>query len=482
VRAEQLAATSDPGAFAAYASGGTWQTAPHIEHILGYLRDVAAGTERRVEVFAPPRHSKSETLKYFAAWWLGRNPDKTVIVASYNDDLAADFGRAVRRILNAYGAELFGVTLAADSSAVNRFSISDHDGGLYAVGVGGSMTGRGADLLIVDDVIKSDVEALSDTTQRRHWNWWRSVVLPRMQPGAAMIVVGTRWSEDDLLGRLAEGGTFTVVRLPAVAEEDDPLGREPGEALWPAMYPTDVLAKIRAEQGGFWWAAQYQGTPQPVSGNLFNREFFRTYTESDGNYHLGSRHIPVDECVRFAICDTALSERKTADYTVIGMFALTPGRDLVLLERWRGRYTGPDQVKLIRRVYDEWEPAYIGVEAASPGLHTIQELQADLPVRQLRAEGDKVARATTAATYLEQGKVWFPKAEWRDEWDAELVTFPHAKHDDQVDVLSYAALQISKKKQRTRIGPNAGILTKPGIAHHSPGFEPRYRSIGRDTR
>ena len=149
------------------------------------------------------------------------------------------------------------------------------------------------------------------------------------------------------------------------------------------------------------------------------------------------------------------------------MFATTPDGDLLLLERWRGRYSGPDQVKLLQRVYEEWSPAYIGIEGGSAGLHTIQELQSDLPIKELKPDGSKVARATTAATYLEQGKIHFPKTKaWRDEWDAELVTFPHARHDDQVDVLAYAALQISNRKKRTSLAgwtfdPD---LLKPGIS------------------
>jgi predicted phage terminase large subunit-like protein len=463
---QQLAATTDPGVFAAYASGGTWHTADHLDYILDRLRAVAAGNQSRVEVFAPPRHGKSELLKYFVAWHLGRFPDKTVIVASYNDDLAADFGRAVRSILNAHGKELFGVELAADSSAVNRFQIANHAGGLYAVGVGGSMTGRGADLMILDDVIKSDVEALSETTQRRHWNWWRSVVLTRLHPDAAIVAVGTRWSVDDLLGRLADSGTFDVVRLPRLAEDDDPIGREPGDALWPAMFPSDVLKTIRTEQGGFWFSAMYRGIPEPVSGNMFPRDLFREYTETAESYQLSGTTIPTEDCVRFAIADTALSDKRTADYTVVAMFALTPKSELLLLERWRGRYSGPEQVKLMRRVCDEWNPAYLGIEAATPGLHTIQELQDTLPIRLLKPQGSKVARATTAATYLEQGKIWFPKKPWRDEWDAELVTFPHSKHDDQVDVLAYAALQIHKRRRVSL----AGWTIDPGLRKPPSAF------------
>jgi predicted phage terminase large subunit-like protein len=155
--------------------------------------------------------------------------------------------------------------------------------------------------------------------------------------------------------------------------------------------------------------------------------------------------------VRFAIADTALSDRNTADYTVIGMFTLTSKGDLLLLERWRGRYSEPEQVKLMRQVCDEWNPTYLGIEAATPGLHTIQQLQHTLPIRLLKPQGSKIARATTAATYLEQGRILFPNKPLRGEWDTELVTFPHAKHDDQVDVLAYAAQQINQRRRRKRI-------------------------------
>jgi predicted phage terminase large subunit-like protein len=447
MNARQAAATVDPAAFATYVSNGTWTPAAHLEHIIDKLRAVAAGELSRLLVFAPPRHGKSELLKHYAAWFLGRFPDKTVAVASYNDELAADFGRAVRAILNAHGKELFGVTIATDSSAAYRFSIADHDGGMYAVGVGGSMTGRGADLLILDDVVKSDVEALSETTQRRHWDWWRSTAMTRLEPGAAIVGIGTRWSVGDLLGRLADSGSFDVVRLPALAEDDDLLGREPGEALWPARYSTETLESIKAEQGGFWWASMYQGTPEPMSGNLFPRDLFREFTETTETYQLDGKTIPKVDCSRFAIADTALSDKRTADYTVIGMFDLTPDKDLLWLERWRGRYSGPDQVKLMRKVFDEWHPAWIGIEAATPGLHLLQQLESSLPVKKLKPIGSKIARATTAATFLEQGKIWFPRKRWLDELYTELVTFPHAKHDDQVDVLAYAAQQIAAKKR-----------------------------------
>jgi predicted phage terminase large subunit-like protein len=274
-----------------------------------------------------------------------------------------------------------------------------------------------------------------------------------LEPGASIVGIGTRWSVDDLLGKSADSGSFDVVRLPAFAEDDDPLGREPGEALWPDRYPVETLTKIRAEQGGFWWAAQYQGTPEPMTGNMFPRDSYREFTQTSDSYNLDGNIIPVEDCSRFAIADTALSDKRTADYTVIGVFAMTPDRDLLWLERWRGRYSGPHQVKLIRRVFDEWNPTWIGVEHATAGLHVIQQLETSLPIRHLKPTGSKTARATTAATLMEQGKVWFPKSKpWLDELYAELVTFPHSKHDDQVDVLSYAARQIAKRQRPNMAG------------------------------
>jgi predicted phage terminase large subunit-like protein len=238
------------------------------------------------------------------------------------------------------------------------------------------------------------------------------------------------------------------------------------------MFPRDTLEGIRTEQGAFWWAAQYQGNPEPMTGNMFPRDYFQTFTETDDAYHLAGKTIPVEDCDRFAIADTALSDKRTADFTVIAMFATTPAGELLLLERWRGRYSGPAQVKLLQRVYEEWAPAYIGIEGGSAGLHTIQELQGDLPIKELHPEGSKVARATTAATYLEQGKIWFPKKPWRDEWDAELVQFPHGKHDDQVDVLAYAALQITNRQKRVSLAgwdSTAGLLKPAGPFSHYHG-------------
>jgi predicted phage terminase large subunit-like protein len=468
---DQLKATLTPASLAEHASNGHWKPAPHLDLINRRLLDVASGQTRRLLISTPPRHGKSEMAKHLAAWWLGTRPDDNVIVASYNDDLAADFGRAVRNLLAEHGRSLFGIELATDSSAANRFAVKGRRGGLIAVGVGGSMTGRGGHLILLDDVVKSDVEALSEPVQRRHWNWWRSTVRTRLAPGGAIVAIGTRWSEDDLLGRLVASGHFDVLNLPALAEVDDPLGREPGQALWGEMYDQAYLETTKAELGEYWWSALYQGSPQPAEGLLFRRDTFRYYDQVGGQYRLDERLIPIDECRRFITVDTAISQRHTADYTVAAVWAITKDKDLLLLDRTRDRIPAPEQIKLIRRLHEEWLPEFIGVEDVAAGSTLIQHLRDDgLPIKALKADRDKVARASTAATYLEGGKVWWPKrARWLGEWEAELLVFDKGRHDDQVDCLAYAALQISNRRQRQSL---AGWTIDPDL--YKPGLSGSY--------
>jgi predicted phage terminase large subunit-like protein len=281
------------------------------------------------------------------------------------------------------------------------------------------------------------------------------------------VAIGTRWSEEDLLGRLVASGLFDVLNLPALSEDDDPLGRETGAPLWPDMYDEDYLETTKAELGEYWWSALYQGAPQPADGLLFRRDTFRYYEQVGGQYRLEERLIPVGDCRRFVTVDTAISQRQTADYTVAAVWATTKAKDLLLLDRTRDRIPAPEQIKLIRRLHEEWAPEFIGVEDVAAGSTLIQHLRDDgLPIKGLKADRDKVTRAATAAAYLEGGKVWWPKrARWLGEWEAELLVFDKGKHDDQVDAFSYAASQIRNKRSRTPlVGTLDPDLYKPGIS------------------
>ncbi|MFD7855154.1 terminase large subunit domain-containing protein [Streptomyces microflavus] len=278
-----MALRRSPGAMAAILTEGKEKQAKHLDLIDRVFRDIAAGRPRKVLITMPPRHGKSRRAARWAPlWYLSRHPDHRVMVASYSADLADDHGRWIRDAINAYGPQL-GLALHAGSKAANRFDLADPetgerlDGGLVTAGVGGGLTGKGAHLALVDDPIKDDADAQSPTMRKRLWEWWTSVLLTRIEPGGSVIVIQTRWHEDDLAGRILAGedaDDWTILDLPAIADsENDPLGREIGRPLWPVRYGLKALAKIRRSVGERVWWSLFQQKPRPMSGGVWKQEW-----------------------------------------------------------------------------------------------------------------------------------------------------------------------------------------------------------------
>jgi predicted phage terminase large subunit-like protein len=393
---------------------------------------------------------------FLPAWFLGTYPDRRVILAGHEADFAAGWGRRVRDILEEHGPSLFGVRLREDSAAAFRWDLEGHSGGMLCAGVGGTITGRGADLLIIDDPHKSAEEVQSSTSRQRVWEWWQAVARTRLEPGGSVVVVQTRWHEDDLAGRLLadDGEPWEVLSLPALAGDIDPLGREPGETLWPERYSLEELERLRRSVGSYWWAALYQQRPQPLGGGIFKRQSFRYYQLAPDGYLLrqpdgSTRFVADGSCVRFCTVDLAASVSTSADYTVVATWAQTPNRDLLLLDRVRARLEGPDQVPLLQRVNQQWHPSFIAVEKVAYQLTLIQHAtRQGLPIRPVTADRDKVSRALVAATRMEAGTIYHPQnASWLAEWEDELLAFSTGRHDDQVDVLAYAAIQIGSRSE-----------------------------------
>ena len=265
-------AKQSPLDFAEVCSGGWYHRAPHLELLNRKLLDCAERNVTRLMVFMPPRHSKSETISHFLCdWWLGTRPDENIILASYGQEWADHWGREARNTLNEYGQVVFGITVSDDSSAAGRWQVDGHRGGYKAAGIGGALTGRGADLFIIDDPVKNAEEAWSATIQQRNIEWWRSVARTRLEPNAVVIVIMTRWHTADLAGVImAESKEpWIVLELPAVAHDVDEMGRQEGEALWPARYPYEALMATRAEVGEYYWQAEYQQRPVLPEGLLY---------------------------------------------------------------------------------------------------------------------------------------------------------------------------------------------------------------------
>ena len=283
---DQLRATMEPAAFAEYESHGSWLRVTHLELLNRHLLDLHAGMTHRLLVSMPPRHGKSYLVsRVFPAWWLGTHPSDRIILCSYEAEFAASWGRQVRDLLDEHGQSLFGVSLKDDSQAAHRFDVAGNRGGMITAGVGGAITGRGANLLIIDDPVKSAEDSQSEAMSKRLWDWYRSTARTRLEPRGAMVIVMTRWHEADLAGRLLAdpgGEEWTVVNLPALAEDDDPLDRELGEALWPERFSKEDLEATKRALGSYLWSALYQGRPAPLDGDVFRKSWFESRKPLNG--------------------------------------------------------------------------------------------------------------------------------------------------------------------------------------------------------
>jgi predicted phage terminase large subunit-like protein len=421
----------------------------------------AVGRVRRLLVAMPPRHGKSTLVsQFFPAWHLGAFPRKRVMLASYAGDFAAGWGKKVRDVIDEFGREAFGISLRKSSAAAHRWEIEGYGGGMTTAGAGGALTGKGADLLIIDDPVKNAEQAASAVWREKTWDWFQSTAYTRLEPGASVVLVQTRWHGDDLAGRLLHeakfgGEQWTTLSLPAIAEDHDPLGRSLGEALWPERYPLTRLLEIQRTLGAFWWSALYQQRPSPATGGVFQREWFRYWSQQGDVYSLSDSSVRRDACWRFATVDLAVSERERADYTVACMWDVTPAGDLLLLDRIRERLSAPRLVAMIHRLSAKWRPDYLAIEKTGFQLAIVQQLRRDgAAVKPLVARGDKTSRAHAAAVRFEGGQVYFPAgASWLGELEAELLGFPNDPHDDQVDAVSYACLLVSQRHRgaaRTR--------------------------------
>lgn len=472
---DSLALTT-PAGLAFKASNGRWLPAAHLILLADRLVALARGDIDRLMVFMPPRHGKSELCsKYFPAWYLGTFPERRVILSSYEANFAAGWGRKARDILKEHGG-MFGVEVSEDSQAAAAWNLQGRQGGMDTAGVGGPITGKGADLFVIDDPLKNAEEAQSETIRNKQWDWWQSTARTRLHPGGKVLMMMTRWHEDDLAGKLladADTGAdqWEVLCLPAVAEQSDRLGREPGEALWPSRYSTSDLSKTKRASGPYWWSAMYQQRPAPEEGGIFGRETFRCWsTTGQGNMVTldtieGPRDISLDACTKFATIDPAVSTRETADYFVMSTWAISDYGDLLLLDCLRDRIAGPDQPDRIRSEYEKWRHHQIGVERMGYQLSLLQELvKQGLPVMPLDPDKDKVARASLAAARYKSGKIFHPKqAAWLHDFEEELLAFPNGAHDDQVDTVAYAARIASQVRPQARKQRDRGHTTTAGL-------------------
>ena len=425
---------------------GQWEgyaPAPHHRLIAQALHRVALGGTKRLMIFMPPRHGKSMLAsEFFPAWYLGVHPDHQVIAATYAQELANDFGRKVRNLCRTpQHATLFpGFSLSDDSQAACRFHTPQR--GVYqGVGVGGAATGRGAHLLLVDDPIKNREEAESETRRRLLKDWYTSTAYTRLMPGGAVVVIQTRWHEDDLAGWLLREHaheSWEVLNLPAIAEPGDPLGRAEGDALWPDAYPAAVLGTIRKTAGPRDWASLYQQRPAAMEGAIFRREHWRYFDPPADEPRALCQALGVFRVIQ--AWDTAFKAGEANDYSVGVTLGVSANR-YHLLDVWRARVEFPELRQAVVAQHQKWGSHAVLVENAASGQSLIQELQRNtrIPLQAIRADRDKVSRAHAVTATHAAGLVWLPNgAHWAADFTDEMASFPAAPHDDQVDAFVHA--------------------------------------------
>ena len=428
-----------------------YEATRHTALLCDHLEALERRDIERLAVFMPPRHSKSyHVSQRFPAWFLGRNPDQLVKLASYGADLAESNSRKVRALVRDKQRWPFSVSVSGDSFAVNLWHTANSAGEVGAVGVGGPLTGMGADLLVVDDPFKGPDDSGSALQRDRVWDWYTQVADTRMQPNGVQLLTQTRWHDDDLAGRILNsplGSTWTVLTLPAIAVDEDALGRGPGEALWPERFPLDRLEQLRKTMGSKSFNALYQQDPLPIKGTMFQPEWFER------------RYNALPARSTLAIIQTIDSAWRTGvsnDWSVIATWA-TDGLDYYLIDVFRKRLEYVDLRKAVQDKFAEQQPLKIYCEDASSGLALISELRrtTNLPIIGVPPRGSKQSRAEMATPYFEATRVVLPReAPWLDAWIAEHLRFPNGKHDDQVDTTAMAIIflnqSITRRPKRER--------------------------------
>lgn len=438
-----------------------YRVRPHLEHVSQVIAeavaDVERGMSRRLIIEMPPRSGKSTLATQHApAWILRQHPSWHLALVSHDPTLSTSWGRQIRRWVE--GGHVGDVQIAADAGAVQEWQTTA-GGGVLSRSTRGSLTGRGAKVMLIDDPHKDFVEAHSEVERQRIWDWWLTVAQTRLEPPSLVIVVMTRWHEDDLVGRLlsadheGDPADWTRVCIPAIAEEDDALGREPGEPLIsPLLEETAEEAAVRWEDvrravGTYAFSALYQQRPAPASGAIFDVGWWRYWTTDpakvtdDGRVRL----LPeLDGAVKVESWDMAFKDTKASDY-VVGQRWARAGPNRYLLAQVRGRWSFTETLRRVQEFADATVPTRL-VEDKANGTAVLDTLRDVLDgLIAINPKDGKEARARAVTPEVEAGNVLLPhptEAAYVSDLLSELRNFPHDAHDDQVDALTQALMRL----------------------------------------
>ena len=424
----------------------------HHRILADMLMAIEQGNKDRICVNIPPRHGKSQLVSiFFPAWFLGRNPNKKVMMVSHTTDLAVDFGRKVRNLIavDAYKAIFPTVALASDSKSAGRWN-TNVGGEYYACGVGSALAGRGADLLLVDDPhSEQDVINGNFSVFEKAYEWYTFGARTRLMPGGRVAIIQTRWHMDDLTGRVVRdmaqnerADEFEVIEFPAILDTTDKrTGASVQKPLWPEFFDLEALLRTKASMPVFQWNAQYQQEPTAEEAALIKREWWQEWELEDP---------PNCEYIIMSL-DAAAEKHNRADFTALTTWGVFFNEDadaynIILLNSIKQRLEFPELKNLAMEEYADWEPDSFIVEKKSAGTALYQEMRRmGLPVQEYtphRGSGDKLARLNSVADIVASGLVWMPTTRWAEEVIEEIAGFPFMSHDDLVDSTVMALMRF----------------------------------------
>jgi predicted phage terminase large subunit-like protein len=411
------------------------------EYVEQRLEDVTFGRIRKLMLSVPPQHGKSSLVtERYPVYAIDRTGGRTrVIIGGYNQDFARRFGRKTKKLASECGIV---TTADKDTSKGQAEWETPQGGGVVSVGVGSGVTGRPGDLIIIDDPVKSREEAESAAYRERCWNWYTDDLYSRLQQDGSIILIMTRWHEDDLAGRILaseDGPNWTVINLPAEAEDNDPLGRQPGEPLCPERFDSEALQDKRRVMGSYGWSALYQGRPAPREGGFFKRQWFEIVDATPAN------------AIRVRYWDLAASQ-DTGDWTVGTLMSKTPEGLYYVEDVQRAQLTPRGVEQLVKqtaamdgrnvKIWMEQEPGSSGKMV----IDTYSRLLAGYSFHGNHPTGPKELRADPFSAQCEAGNVKLKKAQWNGAWLDEACNFPNGAHDDQVDSASAAFDKLSNRR------------------------------------
>jgi len=421
----------------------TFISGRHHKRMAEAFERVARGECKRLIINMPPRHTKSEFASYLLpAWFLGKFPNKKVIQSSNTGELAVGFGRKVRNLVDSevYHNNFPELQLQADSKAAGRWNTSK-GGDYFAIGVGGTVTGKGADLLIIDDPHSEQEAAMASSNPEIYdkvYEWYTSGPRQRLQPGGAIVIVMTRWAQRDLTGQVLKaaaqrsGEEWEVIEFPAILPSNTP--------LWPEFWSMEELTALKEELPNAKWQAQYQQNPVGNESAIVKRDWWQWWEEDD----------PPDCEYILQTWDTAFEKNNRADYsagTTWGIFThyKDQSKNIILLNTYKKRVEYPDLKRDVLKEYNEYEPDGVLIEKKASGAPLIYELRAmGIPAQEFTpGKGqDKIARLNAVSDIIASGKVWVPRTRWAEELVDEIAAFPSGEHDDLVDATTLALMRF----------------------------------------